>query len=534
MEKIKIIVFAGIILLAASCKKYLDINNNPNSALSATPEVLLPQAITASASTLSTYNSYGSQVAGFMANAGGYGGFGSAVTYNYNSGDNTGLWNTAFDNAEDYQQIITQTDNNLTYSFFNGVARIMRAMDFQLLTDAYNDIPYIPSALQGNNNLTPAYTKAEDVYVSLADQLDSAITIINEGQEDLANNSNSNVKSLGGSDVMFSGNMDLWKKLANTLKLRLIVRASGKATFNNPEFDGIGFLETDAIINPGYTRDNGKQNPQWNTWVYSYTGSAANRAWMATTWALSWYNGTKLNDPRGYTIYYSFPGTGSNQLGYENYSVPSAPGGSSWFSAINEEASATATSAGNSIGVLKGPNAGFPCLLAAESYFLQAEANLRGLITGGDPEDLFNKGLLASFTYLYRLPDNKSLSTDPYWNSPSGDLQYYLDQNPDSYLVHYDLATTDEERLEAIITQKYIALNFIAGHEAWNEYRRTHYPAVSGTSATSTFASLQSVSTQPDRLPTRLLYPTTETSYNPNNVPKNISPFTSFIFWAKQ
>jgi hypothetical protein len=100
--------------------------------------------------------------------------------------------------------------------------------------------------------------------------------------------------------------------------------------------------------------------------------------------------------------------------------------------------------------------------------------------------------------------------------------------------VNYSLATTPAQKLEAIITQKYIALNFIHGHEAWNEYRRTHYPTVvAGGTATQTFASSVSESTRADKLPTRIMYPTSEGSYNSENVPSGINPFTSLIFWAQ-
>ncbi len=55
-------------------------------------------------------------------------------------------------------------------------------------------------------------------------------------------------------------------------------------------------------------------------------------------------------------------------------------------------------------------------------------------------------------------------------------------------------ATSKEQQLEAIITQKYIANNMINGLEAWNEYRRTHYPAIvnGSTNSQETFASLTS------------------------------------------
>jgi hypothetical protein len=80
MKRATAILFIGLAVMGASCKKYLNINTNPNQATSATPELILPQALTATASTLNNYNTYGAQLVGYSANAGGYGGFGTSIT----------------------------------------------------------------------------------------------------------------------------------------------------------------------------------------------------------------------------------------------------------------------------------------------------------------------------------------------------------------------------------------------------------------------------------------------------------------------
>ncbi|GAA0537861.1 SusD/RagB family nutrient-binding outer membrane lipoprotein [Chitinophaga japonensis] len=531
MKKLILVISIGIVALGSSCKKYLDINDNPNTATSGTPEVVLPQALVYTASNISSFNNYGSQLVGYAANAGGYGGFGSAVTYNFSGSTYSGLWSSTYDLLNDFQYVIDQTEALPDYGYFNGVARIMKAMNFQLLVDAYNDVPY-REALKGVGELTPVYDKAEDIYADLAVQLDSAISIINATEERQHASSTSNVKDLGVADPMFDGDMEHWLQFANTVKLRLMIRGNGKVTFTNTSFDDAGFLDTDAIVNPGYIKDNGKQNPAWNTWVYSYTGSNGNRAWIPSKFILGFYDGHKLDDYRGYAIYYQFPNTTSNQLGYESNDVPSAPTGGAWLSGANAGSSRGSGDAGNSIGIFKSPGWGQPILLAAESYFLQAEAVVRGILGSGDAKTLFDNGVLASYSYLYRKPDG---SYDNNW-VPATDYASYLDMNPASYLVHFDLAANQQQQIEAIITQKYIALNFIHGHEAWNEYRRTHYPVIvnGSTDPYLTFASTQSISSRPDRLPTRVLYPNTEAANNSTNVPKGISAYNSFIFWALQ
>lgn len=517
MKRIHAIIFTGLVVLGTSCKKYFDINTNPNSATTATPELILPQAITSTASNLNAYNTYGAQMVGYMANAGGYGGFGVSFTYSFTSTNWTGLWAGVYDNLQDYQAIINQTAGVATYSYFNAAARIMKALDFQLLVDAYNDVPY-SQALLGASKLSPAYDDAKEIYKDLASQLDTAINTINTGSTTVA------VKPLGTSDVMFKGDMSAWKKFANTLKLRLIIHANGKVAFANTTFSSDGFLTSDALINPGYVRDNGKQNPKWDQWTWSYSGSARGKAWMPSTFIMAFYTGAKLSDPgRGAATYYQYPATPSNKLGYENNSVASSPEGSFWYTATNRGA----TSGNDTTGTLKGPGAPMPVLIAAESYFLQAEAVVKGILTG-DEQTLFENGIAASFKYIYSKPDG-SIAGDP-----ASDAADYIANNS-SYLADISLATSTAEKVEAIITQKYIALNMVNSEEGWNEYRRTHYPKIvttAGASGTQTFVSTQSESTRPDRLPTRIMYPASEGAYNASNVPKSISPFSSLIFWA--
>lgn len=513
-------MISGLVLVGTSCKKYLDINQNPNQAdnSAVTPQLLLPQALTYMANNLNSFNTYGAQLGGYMANAGGYGGFGVSITYNFGTGNFTGLWSGTYDNLQDFQAIIEKSSDVATLSYYKGAAKVMKALGFQLLVDAYNDVPFT-DALKGASLLTPKYDKAEDIYKALADLLDEGIADINTG------NATPGVVVLGKTDVLFEGDMTKWKQLANTLKLRLIIRAGSKVTFTNTSFSSDGFLAADALINPGYTRDNGRQNPKWNTWGFSYTGTSGNKAWMPTSFILTFYNGVKLDDPgRGAALYYKYPSTPTNRLGNEGTSIVASPDGSFWYPAFVRNGA----SAGDTTGALKGPNAGFPLITAAESYFLQSEAVVKGLITG-DAAALFNSGILASFKYLYSKPDGSIVG------NPTTDYNTYLADNSTSPLVNFALAASDDQKVEAIITQKYIALNMVNSDEAWNEYRRTNYPKLNNSpsaSGTETFASSVSESTRPDHLPTRILYPTTEGAYNGTNVPKNITPFTSLIFWA--
>ncbi|RFZ82894.1 SusD/RagB family nutrient-binding outer membrane lipoprotein [Mucilaginibacter terrenus] len=523
MKKIFSIVLTGICIVSAtSCKKYLDINTNPNQPTTATPALVFPQALTATASLISNsgdYNEYGSRLNGYFGNAGGFGSLGNLISYNFTTGDFNGLFQNTYDNLEDYQYIIDNTDPS---SIENATANIMRAYDFQMLVDTYNKVPYL-DALKGSSVLQPTYTDGEVIYKDLGDKLDAAIATLNAG-------TTSGV--FGTSDVLFKGDLSLWKKFANTLKLRLIIRAGSKVAFTKPTPDAtVGFLTTDALVNPGYTKTVGKQNPMWDKWAFSETGAVRGAAnvYLASPWILSFFNGTKIDDPaRGKVIFFGYNGasTLSNQLGNTSASASKAPT-PAFFYTLRDVGTTVQGSGSTGKGILKGETAGQPLMLAAESYLLQSEAAVRGIISGADAKALFNNGIKASFNYLYKDASGTVVG------DANGDYATYLSNNSTNRLVNFDLAGTNEQKVEAIINQKYIALAYLFGAEAWNEFRRTGYPAITGNTPTTTFASTVSVSTAPNKLPTRILYPVSEYSYNSANTPSGINPFSDKIFWAK-
>jgi len=521
MKKIFSIALIAVVLVSSfSCGDFLDVNQNVNKATTSTPELVLPQAIVFTASNLVRFNQYGGSQVGYLVNAGGYGGWGSYVTYTFTTSDYNGLWADTYSLLTDVQYVIDNSVGKKEYTYHEAAARIMKSYNFQMLVDTYNDIPYT-DAFKGAGNLTPKYDKAADIYKALADDIDAALTLLNAGV--------AIPKSFPPSDPMFGGSVTKWKQFANTIKLRLILRAGNKVAFSNKTFDPAGFLDDDAIVQPGYTKQNGKQNPAWNYYTYAYDGTTAGSLglqYLPSDYVYTFYNGTRVYDEvRGPAVYSKFLSTPTNQLGYTKSDAPSATSPNVWFIGTDSDS--------KSVGIFKGFAAGAPIMLAAESYFLQAEASLTGLIAG-DVTTAFNNGIKASIAYTYK---DVNGATD---EDVDADFTLYQDDNydpanTDYFLVDITAATSDEQRLQAIITQKYIANNMINGMESWSEYRRTHYPAIvnGSTNSLETFASLTSSSPRADKLPARILYPNTEYQYNPGNIPANTDAFNSTIFWAK-
>ncbi|RYE24514.1 MAG: SusD/RagB family nutrient-binding outer membrane lipoprotein [Sphingobacteriaceae bacterium] len=455
MKKIFNILLATVTVISVtSCKKYLDVNVNPNQAISGTPDLVLPQSIVR-------------------------------------------------------------------------------------LVDQYNDVPYT-EAFKGAELVTPKYDKATDIYKSLADLCDAAITTFNANPAAITTFRAAD--PLFGSSSTSTIEINRWIQFANTIKLRLIVRAGNKVAFTNKTFDSKGFLADDAIVNPVYTKIAGKQNPMWDTYAYSNANAArtAGAQYVPTPYIVGFFDGKKLKDDTRINLYYKNNAAISaqrfyNQLGDQTDAAGRGQPPNSWYKG-------SSASVYDQAGIFKGPDAGMPIFLAADSYFLQAEAILTGVITG-NAATAFNSGMLASFTYLDKNAAGAVAGTIPgsttIARNPTTELAAYRVANPDSYLVNFALATTPARQLEAIITQKYLALNFIISDEAWNEYRRTGYPvnnipgtATNPTTSLNSFSSVVSEATAVDRLPTRLLYPQSEFVYNAANVP-TVDKYTTKIFWAR-
>jgi len=511
----------------------VDINRNPNSPTEVPPAKLLPQAIVSFANSGIARSVYGGEVSGFIANAGGVSGWGTLVTYNYTT-DYTGIFNTVYDNVTDLNIVIDAAKEDESLTNFAAAATVLKVYNFQNLVDIFNDVPF-SEANQGAANITPKYDKGADIYKALANMCDTAISLFAKAES----MGESAIALSAQSDPLFAGNLTKWKQLANTIKLRLILRGGDKVQFDNKTFSSDGFLTSDAICNPGYSTSSAI-SPYWNQ-TYDASGSKQGGGFqqrVPTPYMLGFYNGDKISDDiRGYLIFKNFPDVNNNQLGYTQDDADASPNPNAWF--IGSSASDY-----QGVGLFKGPGMGMPVMFASESYFLHAEGVLKGLVSGDIKSD-FENGIKASFNYLEEGESGTLVQRlingvgDTIELNVNDNVQQYLSDNSKNYLVNLDSAKTDAQKLEAIITQKYIASNQVFGLEAWNEYRRTGYPKNSANplnNAVNSFVSLLSQSSASNKLPNRIKYPQSEQTYNETNWKAaggdKINVFTDKIFWA--
>ena len=99
-----------------------------------------------------------------------------------------------------------------------------------------------------------------------------------------------------------------------------------------------------------------------------------------------------------------------------------------------------------------------------------------------------------------------------------------IDEDYVNTYANFNGLTTDNERLERIMTEKYIALHS-HGLEAWSDFRRTGFPAITPNPLGSNTFNLNG------EVPRRLPYPQTEIDLNPTNVPTNSPNFQDRFWW---
>jgi hypothetical protein len=303
--------------------------------------------------------------------------------------------------------------------------------------------------------------------------------------------------------------MTKWIKFANTLKMRILVRQSdmtGRDTYiqdaiDDIETEGSGYITTDVGVNPGYLKETNKQNPIWNALGFDVAGAPTmnNQATCATDYVLGYLVSTV--DPRINYIYQKPAASGHLGVpqGLLDYDTP----------VPDKYVPANVSLIGP--GILKSATQSAIIFTLAESKFNLAEASVKGYISD-DAQTLYEEGITASFAYLG--VTDKTVTPNIL---PAAMAQTYYTQAKN--LVGW---TASPDKIQAIITQKWIAVNGITAEQSWFDYTRTGFPAGLPKSL---------LAATPDR-PVRLFYTAGEISSNGKNVPAQPNAFTAKVFWG--
>jgi hypothetical protein len=349
-----------------------------------------------------------------------------------------------------------------------ALAQILKISAWHQSADTFGPIPYTQA---GTGLFVTPYDPQDVVYKSMLKDLKDAVDALTE----YMNKGGSSIFS--DYDYIYSGKVENWIKYGNSLMLRLAMRirfaepAIAKEYAEAAVSHSVGIMKEVA---DGATigKALGLQfiNPI-QTLAVSYSEARMGASMMA-------YLGG-YEDPR--ITKYFLPSKKSTAIvlpwldGSDNAFLPIAPGNTYRDKYDKASSSDGPTSLPNIED-----NTPVRILLASEVYFLRAEGALVGWNMGGDAKQLYEEGIRISFE------ENglKSDEANTYMSGESAPMEVDLSRIPSVGRV-LSVATdetvkfegSDEQKLQKIITQKWIAI-YPNGQEAWTEWRRTGYPVL--------------------------------------------------------
>jgi len=417
--------------------------------------------------------------------------------YTYSSGYTSDTWNFFegyFGNVNNFMGL-TNTGGDFENPLMYAVGQIIKGLYYQMFTDVFGMIPF--SEAGDPDILLPKFDDQNEIYQGIISMLNEAMTTIGDNTA-----TGDGVNDLGDNDLYCGGDLQQWKMMANTLKLRMALRAYGApdagwadAAINQAL--AADLLDSDVLL------DKDAEISQWGSGAYGdvwYGFGGLGSKWNVGKTMIDYLRDN--DDPRldkyakiaaGGQFSFTRPKELDNLDGFTHFwkrvqfvydALADADDGSSDITLVNQGdtlAIITVPEDKYYIGqpsrvnsktksllkndffsepaewIIQQKNQGSPIfpeiiITAAESYFLQAEAALR-LGLGGE-NVLYQYGITAAMDLWGTAPD-AGFQASGMWT----------------------LTGTTEEQLEQISVQRWIAL-YTDGFEGWSVVRKSGYPSM--------------------------------------------------------
>ncbi|MBB5282656.1 hypothetical protein HNQ92_000777 [Rhabdobacter roseus] len=496
INKVKHSLWALLLVVVSSCQ--LDLLDNPNAVTTSNTDInyLLNQIELSYAGHFNQLSDPGMRLTRMLNQ-------GAAIYDNAVSpGGFDGAWNTAYAGIlTDVKTLIPLAEANELFVHV-GIARTIRASVLANLVDAFGDVPYTEAIDPSNFN--PKVDGGASLYTTALAELDQAIQ-----------NFAARARAGAPNDLFFGGNVDSWTRVANTLKLKMLlnrrlVDKAGALSGINALIAGNKLISTSAQ-NFAFKYGSNLTNPDTRhpryAGQYSPTGGGdyQSNSYMGTLYSSKgfpdprirfyFYRQTVVNTsdvnalrcvnnqkPTHYSEadYYCLP-TGVGYWGRDHLSNEGIPPDGLLRTAwgLYPAGGLFDNDAGRpvSLGAGAGGAGIHPIMMRSFVDFMLAEAALT-LGTSGTPRALLQSAIEKSMADVRALALGTTESGKiTAFEADKGmvwanEVNKYLTK----VLADYDAATTDDQRMNIIGTEYWLALHG-NGIEGYNLYRRTGKPA---------------------------------------------------------
>ncbi len=382
------------------------------------------------------------------------------TTYNLVPGWNNFIWAIPYKNImNNIHKIEQKTEGQ--YPVFYGIAKILKVESMHRISDVFGPIVYTH---YGESITTAEYDSQQEAYNAFFADLDTAV--------DLLSNDDTNT-TFTNFDLVYGGNVSKWIQFANSLRLRLAIRIAmadpvkakieGEKALSNPygliENNSDNFIIHGSKSHPLLTICNAwddiRMNASIESFMRGYNDPRIDKYFSlvkegdATTTPV--VPGVLKGIRNGLPLLSNYPDEIAQKADYVNFAV------------IHKD--------------IMTPD--IQLMTATEVWFLKAEAALRGWNGAGDAQTNYETGIAKSFEQrgvsgaAFYIADNTSTPMDYVDPVNASNSINALT----SVTIAWDNSASNEEKLEKIITQKWIAI-YPQGLEAWSEFRRTGYPKI--------------------------------------------------------
>ncbi len=483
-----VVVAIALVTAFSSCSNWLDINTNPYASPTVDPGYIFNYAAVANSGTRQGGDSFiplaiGSQL---IADGGpvAQGGWWAEAWYEFSEYTYGNAWVGIYANV--LENLKLSADFAAESGNDNTVAQceIFMAYMFYQSTMLFGDVPCL-QALDPEKYPTPEFDEQKDVLDHCISLLDHAVSIADPAKEGAITNY----------DIYFEGDMEKWIKVANSMKLQILL------TLYNKESEYASDIAT--LVNAG-----GFLESNLDDWAFPYFTAAGNQN---PCWRLNdAYADDYIED--GGSSYYMFFAHNSVLNPMKQYDDPRMP--VYFYKNVD----------GEYVGLETGDNATYNEGPKEEVYYLCSPVNLKRFFTADMPDVLlsyqevqFNlaevyakgigvtKDIAAAQTAFTKAVEASCI----FWNAEAADVATFKDALPQFSTL------ADSDILTLINTQRWI--DFMSRpFEAFCNQRRTKTPELTTPKLATIFGT---------KLFNRFQYPSRESGSNPN-VPSPLLEFT--------
>jgi hypothetical protein len=204
----------------SSCKKFLDVNTNPNAPTTPPINGLLARVTQNAALNVYRVSNITSYYVQYLASPNP-----ASPTDVYEPIDASGTWTSLYDNMTDaYDLEKMAAEQGATQ--YQGVAKILQAMDLQLVHNLWGAAPF-ENAFSGDV-LTPTYDSPEEVFQKCLSLLDEGIALLGQSNSTISIPTD----ATGNPDMIHQGSSAAWIRTAHALKARLLNQLSDTPQYN--------------------------------------------------------------------------------------------------------------------------------------------------------------------------------------------------------------------------------------------------------------------------------------------------------------